>query len=94
MERSNLVFTGLVVQESDEFVAYCTELDVVSQGETVKEAKEMLQEAIGLYLNTCVESNLPYMRPIPHDEDPRNETPADVVEVYRIKVDVNFRVYA
>jgi predicted RNase H-like HicB family nuclease len=36
MDSSNLVFTGIIVQEEDEFVAYCTELDVVSQGETVE----------------------------------------------------------
>ncbi|GAB4579560.1 MAG: hypothetical protein Fur0022_22980 [Anaerolineales bacterium] len=80
--------------EEDEFVAYCAELDVISQGETREESKKMLQEVMGLYLNTCIESNLPYMRPSSYDEEPRTETPADIVDVYRIKVDVGVWFYA
>ena len=94
MDTHNFVFTGVIVREEGGFVSYCIELDVASQGETIEEAKEMLLEAVTLYLETSIESNLPYIRPIPPTEDPRTETPDEVVEVFPIKVNIGVRVYA
>ena len=42
-------------QEEDVWVALCPELDVASQGETVGEAADMLDEAVRLFLETCDE---------------------------------------
>ncbi|MCY3970299.1 MAG: type II toxin-antitoxin system HicB family antitoxin [Acidobacteria bacterium] len=44
-----------VEQEEDVWVALCPELDVASQGETVEEAADMLDEAVRLFLKTCHE---------------------------------------
>jgi hypothetical protein len=52
----------------------------------------MLAEAVTLYLETCFENNLPYMRPVPPEEDPRRSVPENLVEIFRLKVD--FRVHA
>jgi len=71
MNDYRFVFTGIIIQEDDLFSSLCLELDVASQGETEQEAREMLLEAVTLYLETCIKSNLPYIRPVPPDEDPR-----------------------
>jgi predicted RNase H-like HicB family nuclease len=42
--------TSIVHREEEHYVALCPELDVVSQGETVDEAAENLQEACELFL--------------------------------------------
>ncbi len=94
MNDHEFVFTGIITREGDLFSSLCLELDVASQGETEQEAREMLLETVTLYLETCIESNLPYMRPVPSDEDPRTTSPKTVVSVFPIKVSVGVRVYA
>lgn len=37
------------------YVASCPSLDVVSQGDTIKKAKENLSEAVSLFLISCLE---------------------------------------
>jgi predicted RNase H-like HicB family nuclease len=41
--------TAILTREEGGFVALCPELDVVSQGETVEEAKANLKEAVELF---------------------------------------------
>jgi predicted RNase H-like HicB family nuclease len=48
--RSRMRFTSIVHREEDHYVALCPELDVVSQGDTVENAAENLQEACELFL--------------------------------------------
>ena len=43
-------FTAVLEKEGAEFVALCPELDVASQGETVKKAMVNLREAVELFL--------------------------------------------
>ena len=43
-------FTAVVHQEGDGYVSLCPELDVASQGTTVKEAAANLKEAVELFL--------------------------------------------
>jgi len=43
-------FTAVVEKEGDGFVALCPELDVVSQGDSVEEARRNLREAVELFL--------------------------------------------
>ncbi len=45
-----LHLTAVIYWEDDGFVAYCAELDVASQGDTLEEAKAMLTEALELWL--------------------------------------------
>src|SRR5437764_351119 len=61
-------------------------------GRTAREAKKMLAEAVALYLETCFENNLPYVRPVPGEEDPRIRPSDSFVEMFPLKVD--FQVHA
>ncbi|MDR1192421.1 MAG: type II toxin-antitoxin system HicB family antitoxin [Verrucomicrobiales bacterium] len=51
MKKMNL--TAVLERENDGFVSLCPELDVASQGNTVKEAVTNLREAVGLFLETA-----------------------------------------
>ncbi len=46
--------SGIVRQEGKLYSAWCPELDVASQGDTVEEAHSNLGDAVELYLNTLV----------------------------------------
>ena len=43
-------FDIIVFKEDETYVAYCTELDVSSCGNTVEHAKEMLKTAVRLFI--------------------------------------------
>ena len=43
-------FTAIIEREEDMYVAKCSEVGTVSQGETIEEAIENLKEATELYL--------------------------------------------
>jgi len=92
VNRNALSFTGLVVREDAEFYSLCPELDVASQGRTVAQAKAMLREAVTGYLETCLDSNLPYLRPTPASDDPRRTDPDNVAATFRMKVDLAVKV--
>ena len=88
------VFTGIVWKEDDEYSALCPELDVASQGKSMAEARQNLLEAASLHLEGSFEDGLPYLRPVPPAEDPRNTFPAEGLEVFKFKVDVAVKAYA
>jgi len=88
------VFTGIIWKEENEFSALCPELDAVSQGKTPTEARRNLLEAATLHLEGCFEDSLPYLRPVPTEEDPRNSLPAEALEIFKLKVDVAVKAYA
>lgn len=88
------VFTGLIWKEDKEFSALCPELDVASQGGTREEAQQKLLEAATLHLEGSFEDGLPYLRPAPAADDPRNLLPEEEVEVFKFKVDVAIKAYA
>ncbi|MEW5939881.1 MAG: type II toxin-antitoxin system HicB family antitoxin [Chloroflexota bacterium] len=88
------VFTGIIWKEDEEFSALCPELDVASQGSTPAEARANLLEAASLHLEGSFEDGLPYLRPVPPAEDPRNSLPAEVLEVFKFKVGVAIKAYA
>jgi len=90
--QNHFEFTGVIVRDGRHFVSLCVELDVASQGKNPREARKMLAEAVGLYLETCFEDGIPYLRPVPGTEDPRIQSPERVVEVFPLKVD--FEVHA
>ncbi len=46
----NIQFSSIVFKEGNTYVAYCPELDVSSCGDTPLEAKNMLKEAIRLFI--------------------------------------------
>ena len=88
------VFTGLIWKEDEDYSALCPELDVASQGATPLEAKDRLLEAAALHLEGSFEDGLPYLRPVPASDDPRNSHPEEGVEVFKFKVDVAIKAYA
>ncbi|MDO8753490.1 MAG: type II toxin-antitoxin system HicB family antitoxin [Anaerolineales bacterium] len=88
------VFTGILWKEEKEFSALCPELDVASQGKTLAEARKNLLEAATLHLEGSFEDGLPYLRPVPSEEDPRNSLPAEALEIFKFKVDVAIKAYA
>lgn len=45
----NTTLTAIIEREDDIYVALCPEFDVVSQGATVREARENLREALELF---------------------------------------------
>lgn len=87
-------FTGLILRDAQVYSSLCPELDVASVGNTPQEAKAMLLEAATLHMEGAIEDGLPYLRPVPHDEDPRQTIPDAIVEIFRFKVDVAVHTYA
>jgi predicted RNase H-like HicB family nuclease len=92
MEQPGFIFTGVILQEGDSYTALCPDLDVASQSDSIQAAKAALLEAVTLYLETALENNLPWLRPIPRDEDPRFVTPEIIVTTFPLKV--HAEVYA
>lgn len=93
MISNEFVFTGIVYAEGDRFSSLCAELDVASEGDTSEEATGNLLDAVTIYLESAVESNLPYVRPIPPDADPRRICPDAVVKVFPFKVDILIKAH-
>lgn len=50
--------TGIIKKVGNYYVALCLELNVSSQGESIEEAKKMLQEACEEYVSYMEEKNL------------------------------------
>ncbi|MDX1584941.1 MAG: type II toxin-antitoxin system HicB family antitoxin [Thermoanaerobaculia bacterium] len=45
--------TVLIEREGDRYVSLCPELDIASQGETIEQARENLEEALELFFETA-----------------------------------------
>ena len=45
--------TAIIEREGDGYVSLCPELDVASQGDTIEQARENLQEALELFLESA-----------------------------------------
>ena len=45
--------TAIIEREDDGYVALCPEVDVVSQGDTVSDARANLEEALTLFFETA-----------------------------------------
>jgi len=90
--QNQFEFTGAIFKEGRWYVSLCLELDVASQGRSIHAARKMLAEAVTLHLETCIESNVPYLRPVPKEHDPRFTDIEGWIETFPLKVD--FNVYA
>ena len=49
----NKKLTAIIGREDDGYVALCPEVDVVSQGDTVAEARANLEEALTMFFETA-----------------------------------------
>jgi len=94
IDANHFEFSGALLKEGKWYVSLCLDLDVASQGRTPRQARKMLAEAVTLYLETCFENNLPYMRPVPPEEDPRKNPVENFVEIFPLKVDFRVRPLA
>ena len=56
--KSRSQFTAIIQRSEKWFVALCPELDVVSQGKTVEEARRNITEAVELFLETASPSEI------------------------------------
>jgi len=45
--------TAIIEREGDGYVALCPELDIASQGGSIEEARENIQEALELFFETA-----------------------------------------
>ena len=45
--------TAIIEREGDGYVSLCPEVDIASQGGTIEEARENLQEALELFFETA-----------------------------------------
>ena len=50
--------TVIIEKENGGYVALCPELDIASQGDTIKEARGNLQEAVELFFETADPSEI------------------------------------
>ena len=89
--QNHFEFTGALYQGGNQVLAVCLDVDVASQGLTVREARKMLAEAVTLYLDTCFEDGIPYLRPVPKPDARRLHPPKNLEEVFPLKVD--FKVH-
>ena len=49
----NRQLTAIIEKEGNGYVALCPELDIASQGDTIEEARNNLQEALELFFETA-----------------------------------------
>jgi len=94
MTRSDLAFSAVIIKQPKGFTALCLDLDVASEGATAAKAKRNLQEAVELHLDSAIDNNLPYLRPVPPAEDPRKTDPDLIVESFNLRVDLSVQVHA
>ncbi len=85
-KNTSFVFTNALFKDDKYYWVLCLDLDVATQGKTPAEAKKNLLEAIELYLDYARENNLPYLRPTPASDDPRQIKMDDCVEIFDLKV--------
>ncbi len=57
--------TAIIEREGDGYVSLCPELDIASQGNTIKEARENLREALELFFETAMPEEI---QPRLHEE--------------------------
>jgi len=49
----NKPMTAIIEREGSSYVSFCPELDIASQGDTIREARENLREALELFFETA-----------------------------------------
>ena len=83
-ENHNFVLESVIVKKDDGYCSLCLDVDVVSQGDTIEEARNMLIEAVEGYLEVTLENGLPFLRRIPENANPENTEPDNIVERFKI----------
>ena len=94
MEKDNFTFSSIILKQPKGYTALCLDLDVASEGKTPREAQKALYGAVTLYLESAFENNLPYMRPVPKEEDPRFQNQQTIVNAFNLHVDFKIQAHA
>ena len=50
--------TAIIEREGDGYVSLCPELDIASQGDTIEQARQNLQEGLELFFQTADQSEI------------------------------------
>ncbi len=58
MNKKPVQLTAIIAREDDWYVATCPEVDVVSQGKTIEEARANLLEAVELFFEAASPSEI------------------------------------
>jgi len=60
MERDPMThrLTAIIEREGEGYVALCPELDIASQGDSVEQARDNLQEALQLFFETASQQEI------------------------------------
>ena len=66
--------TAIIEREGDGYVALCPELDVASQGDTIEQARDNLQEALELFFE-CASADEPHSRLKSGCSSPKSRSP-------------------
>ncbi|MHC4441347.1 MAG: hypothetical protein ACYTF1_02100 [Planctomycetota bacterium] len=94
MKTTTLKFTGLVLKAGNKFESICPDLDVASFADTVEQARQSLIEACQAYVESAIENNLPYLRPMPADDHPRINAPESIVDQFTLTIDIAVEAHA
>jgi predicted RNase H-like HicB family nuclease len=94
MKNTTLKVTGFVLKSGRKYESICPELDVASFGKTPRQARESLIEACQLHVESAIENNLPYLRPIPMDDHPLSENPERIVDRFTLTIEVAVKAHA
>jgi len=89
MQQSTFVFTCVIGQEAEGYSAICLDVDVATQGDSIDEVKRNIREAVHLYVESAIESNLPILRPVPEGEAPTKNDSLDIVETFKLKINIH-----
>ena len=56
--KTNRQFTAIIERDGEGYVSLCPELDIASQGDTVEQARNNLNEALELFFENASESEI------------------------------------
>ncbi|MDM8005222.1 MAG: type II toxin-antitoxin system HicB family antitoxin [Phycisphaerae bacterium] len=94
MRNAPFRFEGFVLRSGRKYESICPDLDVASFGKTPADARRSLLEACRLHVESAIECNLPYLRPMPPDDHPLREEPSRIVERFMVKIEIAVRAHA
>ncbi|MBZ0203038.1 MAG: hypothetical protein K8I03_08490 [Ignavibacteria bacterium] len=86
-------FDAVITMEDNIFCSLCIELNVASEGETVAVSKSNLVEAVRDYLELSISNDLPFERWVPDEDNPLKNN-SEIVDSFKIEVDMNLFEYA
>ncbi|MBI2069706.1 MAG: hypothetical protein HYT79_03815 [Elusimicrobia bacterium] len=92
--KNEFIFSSAIIKQPKGYSALCLDLDVASNGATPEQAQRALYEAVTLYLETAFENNLPHLRPVPRDQDPRFQNPDSILQTFNLRVDFKIQAHA